>query len=182
MATWKGSLLTMVGRVQLVKSVIQSMMVYTMLIFSWPKQILHKIQMWISNFIWMRDSQKRGLIMLNWMDAYKPKEEKVLGLRSLHEINMAGMVKLAWNFLNGKNQWCEIVSARYNRTGRPIQHHKSSSVWPRIKEGLKLLEPDIAYIVGADSNCYGTMHGLKGTTWLKKSQCRTILYTQQTLR
>lgn len=49
---WKGSLLTMADRTQLVKSIIQGMLVYTLMIYAWPKNLLHKLQMSIINFIW----------------------------------------------------------------------------------------------------------------------------------
>jgi len=45
--SWKTSLLSMASRVQLVKSVIQSMVVHTMSVFSWPTSILREIEKWI---------------------------------------------------------------------------------------------------------------------------------------
>lgn len=63
LATWKGMLLLMAESVELVKSVIQRMMVDTIMIFTWPRQLM---QMWINNFLWTRDSRKRGIVMVNW--------------------------------------------------------------------------------------------------------------------
>jgi len=51
LASWKASLLSMAGRVQLVKSVIQSMVIHTMTVYSWPISILRDIEKWIKNFI-----------------------------------------------------------------------------------------------------------------------------------
>lgn len=42
-ATWKGMLLSMAGRAQLANFVIQGMMVYTMMIYQWPKELLHRL-------------------------------------------------------------------------------------------------------------------------------------------
>lgn len=60
LASWKGMLLTMAGRVQLVKSVIQGMMVYTMMVYQWPKMLLHNLEMLINNFVWNGEIHKRG--------------------------------------------------------------------------------------------------------------------------
>jgi len=55
LASWKASLLLMACRVQLVNSVIQSMVVHTMSVFSWPTIIRRDIEKWIRNFIWSGD-------------------------------------------------------------------------------------------------------------------------------
>lgn len=65
LATWKGMLLSMAGRTQLVKSVIQSMLVFTMMIYAWPRQLVQTLQMKVNNFIWSGDVQKRGYTQLN---------------------------------------------------------------------------------------------------------------------
>lgn len=109
--------------------------------------------MWINNFIWMGDTQKKGLVTINWKDICKPATERGLGIRSLEDINNAGMSKLAWWFLKGQRQWCDFMKNRYYRKGRPISYSKSSSIWKGIKEGLLLLNPDVFYILGSNSKC-----------------------------
>lgn len=52
LAAWKASLLSIAGRVQLIKSVIFSMLTYSMAIYSWPISLLKTIQKWIRNFLW----------------------------------------------------------------------------------------------------------------------------------
>jgi len=51
LSAWKASLLSIDGRVTLVKSVIQGMMVHLISIYSWPKKLLKEIETWIRNFI-----------------------------------------------------------------------------------------------------------------------------------
>jgi len=51
LSTWMASLLSIAGRVQLVKSVVQSMLIHTMTIYSWPTSFLKEIEKWIKNFI-----------------------------------------------------------------------------------------------------------------------------------
>jgi hypothetical protein len=44
LSAWKASLLSMVGRVQLVRSVIQSMMIYSISLYSWPVSLLKQVE------------------------------------------------------------------------------------------------------------------------------------------
>ena len=41
LATWKGTMLTIMGQVQLIKSIIHGMLVYSFHIYLWPKHLLH---------------------------------------------------------------------------------------------------------------------------------------------
>jgi hypothetical protein len=60
LSAWKASLLSIAGRVQLVKSVIQSMLVYSMSIYSWPASIIKTIEGWTRNFIWSGDTAHKN--------------------------------------------------------------------------------------------------------------------------
>lgn len=48
LGAWKG----IIGRVQLVNSVISSMLVYTFHVYKWPKSLLNELSKLIRNFIW----------------------------------------------------------------------------------------------------------------------------------
>jgi hypothetical protein len=49
LSAWKASLLTMAGRVQLVKAVIQSMMIYSITLYSWPISLIKEVERNIRN-------------------------------------------------------------------------------------------------------------------------------------
>jgi hypothetical protein len=87
LATWKASLLSMAGRVQVVKSVIQSMLLHTISIYSWPTSLLREMEVWIKNFIWSGDINKRKLVTVAWKKVCVDTEEGGLGLRSLICLN-----------------------------------------------------------------------------------------------
>jgi len=80
LASWKASLLSMAGRVQLVKSVIQSMVTHTMTVYSWPISTLRDIEKWIKIFIWSGDIDKRKLVIVAWKKVCADLEEGGLGL------------------------------------------------------------------------------------------------------
>ena len=51
-SAWRASLLSIVGRVLLVKSVIQGMLIHSLSVYSWPSALLKDIESWCRNFIW----------------------------------------------------------------------------------------------------------------------------------
>jgi len=51
LATWKGVLLSIMGRVQLVKSIVHGMLVYSFHIYRWPARLLKMLDKWIKKFV-----------------------------------------------------------------------------------------------------------------------------------
>jgi hypothetical protein len=47
LATWKGRILSVMGRVQLVKSIIHGMLVYSFHVYLWPRRLLWLLDSWI---------------------------------------------------------------------------------------------------------------------------------------
>lgn len=61
LSTWKGALLSMPGRLTIVKSIVQNMISYSINIYSWPMSLIRKIDQACRNFIWTGDIQNRKL-------------------------------------------------------------------------------------------------------------------------
>lgn len=55
LAAWKGSLLSIMGRVQLIKSIIHGMDLYSFHVYAWPRSLLKYLDRCIKNFIWSGD-------------------------------------------------------------------------------------------------------------------------------
>jgi len=75
LATWKGSLLSIMGRVQLVKSIIHGMLVYSFHVYMWPTSLLNDLDKWLKNFIWSGDVHTRKLCTVSWSVLCRPWEE-----------------------------------------------------------------------------------------------------------
>ena len=128
LAAWKASLLSIAGRVQLVKSTIQSMFLHPMSIYSRPVSLLREIEKWIKNFIWSGDFAKRKLVTVAWKKVCASYEEGGLALRSHITLNEATNLKLCWEFMHGKEQWIDILRSRTQRGSSCIKHHIFSSI------------------------------------------------------
>lgn len=74
-AGWKGKILSMARREQLVKSVIQGMLVYTLLICRWSNNLLHKIDMCAKIFIYTGDIRSRAITTIAMWKMCKPLKE-----------------------------------------------------------------------------------------------------------
>lgn len=122
----------MAGRLQLVKSVIQGMLVYTLLIYKWPKNMLHRLDMFAKNFIYTGDIYQRLLISVQWKKTCKPFTEGGLAIRLLLEFNEVGLRKLGFDFIKRQTQWSKFMSSKFYHQGVTVRYYKSSSVWPGI--------------------------------------------------
>lgn len=94
MSAWKASLLSIAGRVQLVKSIIQSMLIHTLSVYDWPMPLIKDLEKSIRNFIWSGSIDKRKLVTVAWKKICKPTAQGGLGIRSLQKLNQAANLKL----------------------------------------------------------------------------------------
>lgn len=86
LTSWKGSLLSIMGRVQLVKSIIHGIALYSFQVCSWPISLLKKLDNCIRNFIWSGDVLVKKVVTVAWKTLCSPFNEKGLGLRSLNTL------------------------------------------------------------------------------------------------
>lgn len=100
---WKGYLLSMAGRLILVKSIIQGMIYYTINIYFWPVSLLRRIERAIRNFLWTKDIHKRKLLVVAWKKTWQYFMKGGLSICSLIRLNESINLKLSWNFGIVKN-------------------------------------------------------------------------------
>lgn len=145
--------LTMAGRAELVKFVVQGMLVYTMLIYKWPRRLLHKLDMFSKNFIYSGDGTKISLTTHQWKSTGKPKNEGGLGIQLLGEFNLVGLYRRAWELVLREKPWTSFVAARFMKNGRVLNYYKSSSIWSGLKFTVEALKQDLAWIICPTSKC-----------------------------
>jgi hypothetical protein len=139
LSAWKASLLTIAGRVQLVRSVIQSMLIYSISLYSWPISLLKDIEKAIRNFIWSGDIDKRKLVTVAWKKVCRPYSQGGLNIRSLIMLNKATNLKLCWTIFTSKCSWAKLLRDRVLRGNNIFQHHIFSSIWSSVKEEFNVI-------------------------------------------
>jgi hypothetical protein len=144
----KASLLSIAGRVQLVKAVIQSMLMYSISLYSWPAALIKDLEKYIRNFIWSGDIDKRKLVSVSWKKMCLPFSQGGLNLRSLSKLNSATNLKLCWSLINSQSSWASLLRDRVLRTRRTINHHIYSSLWSSIKNEFAVAMDNSAWLLG----------------------------------
>jgi hypothetical protein len=152
LSAWKASLLSIAGRVQLVRSVVQSMLIYSISIYSWPESLLKDIEKSMRNFIWSGDIEKRKLVTVSWKNLCKPFHKGGLSIRSLSKLNKAANLKLCWSLMNSQSSWARLLKDRVFRNNRPIQHHIFSSIWSSVKEEVGEMLQNSIWTIGNGEN------------------------------
>eukprot|EP00253_Pinus_taeda_P019798 PITA_19798 len=80
-ANWTFRTLNIVGRIILVKSVLQAIPIYPLSIIAVPQGVCTKIREILRKFIWGGSSQQKKWTLVSWKHLTKRKEEGGLGLR-----------------------------------------------------------------------------------------------------
>jgi hypothetical protein len=148
LASWKASLLSMAGRVQMVKSVINNMLLHTMAVYSWPISLLKEIERWIKNFIWSGDTDKRKLVTVAWKKVCSDFNEGGLGIKSLICLNEATSLKCCWDMIHSNEQWATLIRSRVLREKSCISYHIYSSIWSSIKGEYQVIMNNSAWLLG----------------------------------
>ena len=65
LAGWRGKLLSMAGRVQLVHDVIQSLL-HSFSVYLWPSSLLKQLATCARNFVWSGDIAVKKLVTVSW--------------------------------------------------------------------------------------------------------------------
>ncbi|KAK2430924.1 hypothetical protein QL285_029213 [Trifolium repens] len=152
LSAWKASLLSIAGRVQLVKSVIQSMLTYSISIYSWPMSLLKDLEKCIRNFIWSGDLDKRKLVTVSWKKMCRPLAQGGLNIRSLIQLNKASNLKFCWTLFNSKSSWAVLLRDRVFRKGKAIRYHIFSSLWSSIKDEVEVVRDNTVWLLGNGDN------------------------------
>ncbi|XP_057775038.1 uncharacterized protein LOC130994018 [Salvia miltiorrhiza] len=142
-AKWKGLQLSMAGRLCLVKSVIQSSIVHSMMVYKWPKSLLHSLDRYCRNFVWTGNINQRASCPVSWGRSCSPKLEGGLGIRSFTIMNQSFFMKLAWKMIKGEDWAHQIMRSRYLTTFSYAKDHiVNSSVWLGLKDEVNHLVDD----------------------------------------
>ena len=101
--SWKVRLLSYVGRLELIKSVINSLINFWLSAFVLPKGCIKEIEKLCRDYLWSSSPDTRGNAKVAWYDLCLPKSEGGIGLRNLSLWNKALTLRLVWLQFSGSN-------------------------------------------------------------------------------
>ncbi|XP_058775283.1 uncharacterized protein LOC131649540 [Vicia villosa] len=111
---WKGSNLSMAGRVVLINSVINALPIYLLSFYKAPKKVLNGVCSIQCKFLWGGGELKRSINWVCWDTVCKSREEGGLGVNNMEIMNVALLSKWKWRILTEKEAvWRDLLEARY---------------------------------------------------------------------
>ncbi|XP_057779784.1 uncharacterized protein LOC130998382 [Salvia miltiorrhiza] len=168
-ARWKGIQLSIAGRLCLVKSIIQSSMVHSIMVYKWPKSLLHALDRKCRNFVWSGNVDKKPTCVVSWGRACSPKEEGGLGIRSFTLMNQSYLMKLAWKMIKGADWAHQLIRSRYlTKFGYAKPSIANFPVWVGVKHEIDQLMENTYSCISRGDNTYFWRDNWLGYTLVDK--------------
>ncbi|KAA0065355.1 F17F8.5 [Cucumis melo var. makuwa] len=97
--SWTAQVLSFVGRLQLVRSVLRSLQVYWPSVFVLPAYVHNEVDKILRSYLWRGKEEGRGGIKVAWVEVCLPFEEGGLAIRDGPSWNIASTLKILWLLL-----------------------------------------------------------------------------------
>ncbi|KAL0293586.1 UNVERIFIED_CONTAM: hypothetical protein Sangu_3235000 [Sesamum angustifolium] len=154
LAGWSHHNLSYAGRVQLIRSVLNTLHIYWASVFILPKGIISILEGKMRKFLW-QGPNRRGNAKVAWDQICKPKEEGGLGIRSMTVSNKALMMKHLWRLLqnDGTSIWVEWIQLHrlQNSTLWTFNGATGSWGWKKMLKLRPILQQGVLYKIGNGS-------------------------------
>ena len=152
---WKASLLSMGGRVTLLKSVLTSLPIFYMSLFQIPKTVKLVLDRILRRFLWGGSSNKRKVHWVDWNSVCNLKENGGLGIVDLKLRNRALLNKWIWRYGEESDaMWKSIIVSKYGGESDGLtpcigNQRRFSKLWTNITKPFCQQRNQI----GAPSDC-----------------------------
>jgi hypothetical protein len=110
---WCNKLLSLGGRLILIKAVLESLPVYWMALAHIPATVLRSLRQLIFSFLWSGSKKSSGYHLCKWEDLSKPKSMGGWGLRNLPFFHRALSANTLWRILMKPGIWNRVIKAKY---------------------------------------------------------------------
>ena len=117
---WQSSMLSDVGKITLIKHVLQSIPIYTLSALNLPKGTICLIEMHFANFIWGTSDGKNKYHWSKWENLCFSKDEGGVGIRSIHDISNSLILKRWWRFRTQPSLWDDFLMKKYCKRSHPV--------------------------------------------------------------
>src|SRR4051812_17981250 len=113
LASWKGKMLSLDGRLVLINSVLTNMVLYMLSFFQLPKGVLQRLDYFEYRFFWQRDGEKKKYRLAKWSVVCRSKDQGGLGIHDLQFKNEALLSKWLFKLLTEDGVWQTILRNKY---------------------------------------------------------------------
>jgi hypothetical protein len=129
---WKGSSLSLGGRLVLINSCLSNLPVYAMSMFWLHVSVIDKMDTARKRFFWQGGNMKKKYHLIKWNKITKPKNRGGLGIKDLRRMNISLLCKWWWKAENGEGIWHDIIRKKYMKKGMVgllAKSPKNSPMW-----------------------------------------------------
>ncbi|XP_059076538.1 uncharacterized protein LOC131875856 [Cryptomeria japonica] len=153
--SWNHRWLNLAGKIVLIKSMLNAVPIYLMLVLRSPKDVLVSLQETLRSFLWSsnKDGRKK-LALVAWDKVCLPKDLGGTRIRNMEKQNLALVDKLVWNLYEKSDSlWTRTMFAKYLNNGPreyifQISNLPSGSVmWNFICKCRSVILPNLSWIV-----------------------------------
>ncbi|GJT77559.1 RNA-directed DNA polymerase, eukaryota [Tanacetum coccineum] len=169
LSKWKVKMLSIGGRLTLLKSVLGSMAIYQMSIHKAPLGVLRNLESLRSHFFNGCAPNNQKASWVNWKNALASKEKGGLGISSLYALNRGLMFKWYWRFFTKDSSlWSRVIKAIYGDSGGLERNTFATytSCWSNIVKEVTSLDEKGLNLCNAI--CFKLGNGEKARFWEDK--------------
>ncbi|OMO54692.1 reverse transcriptase [Corchorus capsularis] len=150
--TWKGKLLSIAGKAVMIQSIAQSIPLYLMSCFQFPKSFIHELNMVIADFWWGERNGRKKIHWRSWTDLCVSKMDGGLGFRDYEAFNLSLLAKQCWRLVQNSDSLCfRLMKAKYFRGSNFMaarQGRNPSFLWRSLLAGRAVLAEGCRWRVG----------------------------------
>ncbi|GJZ37651.1 RNA-directed DNA polymerase, eukaryota, reverse transcriptase zinc-binding domain protein [Tanacetum coccineum] len=118
LSSWKANLLSIGGRLTLIKSVLGSLGIYYLSIFRAPESVLQDLERIRAKFFWGGNKDKNKMAWVKWPIILNSFDKGGLNIGSLKAFNLALLQKWRWRLLSSPNAlWVQVIKAYHGQEG-----------------------------------------------------------------
>ena len=110
---WTNRLLSIGGRLVLIRSVLSSLPVFWMALVPIPSSILDKLRKLIFSFLWGSSSKHKKFHLVDWHLLARPTSLGGWGIKHLPSFSISLRLKILWITLNNNGIWHQLLSVKY---------------------------------------------------------------------
>ena len=145
---WRSKLLSLGGKLILIKQVLSSIPIHNLSVFDVPAIVLDRIDRLFAIFLWgdQEVSQKRHWI--SWEAISTTVAEGGLSIRKLSDVTLSLRMKFAWRVQQQESLWATFMSAKHGVLADDLSLVKGTSRWKNLQKAWLLMKDNVTWSVG----------------------------------
>ncbi|EOY17515.1 Uncharacterized protein TCM_042331 [Theobroma cacao] len=148
---WENKVLSLGGRITLLRSVLSSLPMYLLQVLKPPAIVIEKIERLFNSFLWGDSNEGKMMHWAAWNKITFPSSEGGLDIRNLKNVFDAFTLKLWWRFYTCDSLWTHFLKTKYclgqiPQYVQPKLH--DSSIWKRMIGGRDVAIQNIRWKIG----------------------------------